>query len=289
MRNRLSSLVLLLVAGTFMGCGSDGDTIIGSTGGILNNNDSFPASSLFRNNWPDGSGFNPAGTPPFDVEGKGKDLTTGVEVSHSNPALGSLIPFDFDDIRFVGYGETVLTGPQIDFITASYNNGRPNKAHDTVVIPSLAQLTPPNERYLMFKINVKAILEAFQDDPEMRLADGPRTHVIGIAFGNGTGGYVPVAPNTADSFAGALVWMKVKREQDTWPWSMDQRDWRQGNGGTLASSMRVLIRGDAVIAIIKAAELEAMGVTQFRWDAFSYTTDPSTEWSHDYTDWVTFR
>ena len=51
---------VLTVGMLAVGCSDDGDTIIGSTGGILNNNDSFPASSIFSNNvWPDGGGFSP--------------------------------------------------------------------------------------------------------------------------------------------------------------------------------------------------------------------------------------
>jgi hypothetical protein len=53
--------------------------------------------------------------------------------------------------------------------------------------------------------------------------------------------------------------------------------------------MRMLIRGDAAVAIIRASELADMGVTQFRWDVFSYGADPNTGWSHDCTDWITFR
>ena len=70
---------------------------------------------------------------------------------------------------------------------------------------------------------------------------------------------------------------------------MDQRDWRAGAGALYASSMRILLRGDAVVAIISAAELDEIAADRFRFDVFSYTTNVDTDWSHDYTDWVEFR
>lgn len=290
MRNPSRTLARMLpalcLASILAGCGSDGDTIIGSTGGILNNNDSFPSSSIFSNTrWPEGSGFAPNGTPAFDVNGRGAATPTDVNTPSSNPALGSGLPYAMNDIRFVAYASALLAVSQINFITSSYNNGRPNAANDVVIFPSYGLYTPEDEEYDFFQINLKEYLEMFDGG---KSADPTRQQVVGIAFGNGAGGYVPVAPNTADTFAGALLYTKATRVQDGWAWNMDQRDCRDGTAKSCASSMRMILRGDTMVAIIRRSELEQYGATQFRWDTYSFAADPSTDWSHDFTDWVPF-
>ncbi len=140
--------------------------------------------------------------------------------------------------------------------------------------------TPPDETYRFFQINLQGpILKATGS------YEAGRTQVVGIAFGNGTGGYVPMAPYTNDTFATARVWMKATKHPTWDTWQMDQRDWRNGSGATYASSMRLLFRDNAVVAMIKESELADLGVTKFRWDVYSYTTNVNTNWSHDYTDW----
>ncbi len=288
MRNRLHTLVALLALGAAMGCGDDGDTIIGSTGGILNNNDSFPASSIFSNQvWAEGGAFSPTGTPPFDIPGNGADQPIGVPRPSSNPANGSLIPYGFNEIKFVAFATYALALDQINAITGAINNGNPTAAGDLVVLPSYATGTPENERYRLFQIALNGeLVPPPPPPPGARSSEPGRTQVIGIAFGNGTGGYVPVAPYTDDTFKGALVWMKATKHPLYEIWTMDQRDWRNGNGAEYASSLRLLVRGGTAVAIIRESELQAMGATQFRWDVFSYTTNVDTDWSHDFTDWV---
>ena len=287
MQRTMRSLALLLLALSITGCGKKGDSMTGPGDDPLDDPGWFPMPVFDIPSWAPGGGFSPQGQPPFDVNGKGKEHATDVAVPNTNPAHGDRIPFAFGDIRRFVVANVVLLRSQIDLITSSYNNGRPNAAGDVVVIPSYATGMPENERYVALLMNLKAYIQALDDvDVRSRSADDPRTHVVGIAFGNGSGGYVPVEPNTNDPFAGALVWMKATRQQDDAPWWMDQVDWRQGTGTTYASSIRFIIRGDAVVAIIREAELAQIGATQFRWDVFSYTTDPNTDWSHDYTDWI---
>lgn len=243
-------------------------------------------SSIFSNNvWHDGGGYAPDGVvPEWVVPARGADDPVDITIRNSNPALGLVVPLDADDIRFTAQATNVLTLPHLEQITnAFFEAGRVNAVGDLVIFPSLVGSMVAGETHRFFHFNVQADIEAVPQrggDPE------PRTRVIGIAFGNGTGGYVPVAPNTDDTFAHALVWMKATRNPYTGYWSMQQRDWRTGTEMPYGTSLRLLVRGDAVVAVIRHGELDAIGATQYRWDTYSYTTDPSTGWSHDFTAWL---
>lgn len=231
--------------------------------------------------WPIGGAFSKTGTPAFDIRGFGHESPIGVEVTYTDPSFGRRIPFAFDDVKYVARATAVLGLDQINTITGAYNNGRRNDAGDVVVLPSYATFTPENERYRFFQIRLNGALEMM----DQRSTEPGRTRVVGIAFGNGEGGYVAAVPNTEDPFDGALLWMKATREPLYGLWTMDQRDWRTGTGVVHASSIRLLIRGDAAVAIVREAELQAFGATRFRWDVFSYTTNATTDWSHDFTEW----
>lgn len=97
-----------------VGCGSDGDTIIGSTGGILNNNDQFPASSIFTNNvWVDGGGFSP----------NDADLT-GYRVIWSCDAADSDGEFQGDNSAIVLFQVQTQTTPARTEQYVSHYNGQ---------------------------------------------------------------------------------------------------------------------------------------------------------------------
>jgi len=250
-----------------------------------------PLAVLFSMNlWTEGSGFSPDGVEPewgFPADTWAHDI--GIPIPSSIPSDGLSVPLVEDDIGKIIRASAVLLTPHIDQIVDTLNSGSPNKVGDLALFPTLARFTPPDEDYEFFQIIVNAPIV---DLPERRVAgEGaaggtPRTRVIAIAFGNGTGGYVAQAPATNDTFAGAQVWMKATRNPVYGTWGMDQRDWRTGSGAAYATSLRMIMRDDAVVAVIKRSELDELGVTQYRWDTFSYTTNASTEWSHDYTDWL---
>jgi hypothetical protein len=282
MKTHLRALVALLALVLVAGCGDDGDTIIGSPGGILNINDNFPASSIFANQtWPQGGAYSPTGNPAFDIPGNGAPQQTGVPVRSSIPGNGSVLPRPWDQIKFVAFATYALLLDHINAITGGINNGLPTQLGDLVVLPSYATGMPENERYRLFQINTEENMV-----PLTRSTEPGRTQVIGIAFRNGTGGYVPAEPYTDDTFRGALVYMKATKHPLYGVWTMQQKDWRSGTGVDYATSLRLMIRGNSAVAVIREAELDAIAATEFRWDTFSYTTDENTDWSHDFTDWI---
>lgn len=235
--------------------------------------------------WHDGGRYSPKPTPPnwqIEIEDDDDEDDDEVDVPqrHCNPSYAPVVPRDADDIRYSARAKAVLTEEHIQEVVDTLNSGLPTAEGDLVVFPSVSMFTPPGEEYYFFHINLQGQLEGIPTrDGELR------TRVVGIAFGNGQGGYVAQAPDTEDTFAGALVWMKSTRNPSRNNWSMDQRDWRYG-GAIYGTSLRLLIRGDAAVAVIRKSELDDLGVTQFRWDTFSYTTNTSTEWSHDFTEWT---
>ncbi len=284
MKTQLRTLLVLSAFALLAGCGKNGDEGLdpGPVEDIDGGDDDeeLPAIYLFSEEWwPTGGRFAPNGIHPFDIPGNGGPQPVGELVWSSNPANGSSLPWAMDEIKSMGYARYELNRPQIDAITATIGS-RPNKEGDLTVFPSVAMFTPELEKYRFFQINTQEDIE-----PLFRSVPG-RTQVIGIAFRNGTGGYVPVEPFTEDTFKGALVWMKATKDPLYQTWSMDQRDWRNGTGSVYGTSLRLLIRGNSAVAIIKESELDDLGVTEFRWDTFSYTTDVNTEWSHDATDWI---
>jgi hypothetical protein len=247
--------------------------------------DPFNASIFSNNVWHDGGGYAPDGVDPeWVVPARGADEPVDITILNSNPALGSVVPLDVDDIRYVAQATNVLTSLHLEQITnAFFEAGRVNSVGDVVIFPSLVGSMVAGETHRFFHFNVQAPIE---EVPQRGGAPEPRTRVVGIAFGNGTGGYVAIPPNTGDTFAGALVWMKATRNPHTAHWSMQQRDWRTGTERPYGTSLRLLIRGDAVVALIRQGELDAIGATMYRWDTYSYTTDASTDWSHDFTGWL---
>jgi hypothetical protein len=285
MKTQLRSLLVLSAFALLAGCAGGGDGgldpgPVEDSDGDVDDDEELPAIHLFSEEfWPTGGRFGPATIPPFDIPGNGEPQPVGELVWSSNPANGSSLPWGMDEIKFMGYARHKLSLPQIDAIVGTAGS-RPNKEGDLTVFPSFAMFTPEDEDYLFFQINTQEDFE-----PLGRSVPG-RTQVIGIAFRNGTGGYVPVEPFTQDTFAGALVWMKATRDPLYQGWDMDQREWKYAPGSVYPTSLRLLIRGNAAVAIIKESELDELGVTEFRWDTFSYTPDVNTEWSHDSTEWV---
>lgn len=278
------ALASLLSAVWLAGC-ADKDVIMGSTGGVLDDPCDLPgAANLFQDPyWPAGSAFRPDGSPAFSACGVGATDPTGVPVENSDPAEGSAVPDPSDDIDYHGSGELALDADRIAAIVAAYNNGRPNADGDTVVFPSVSTLMAAGETYAVLLLSTQGALDL------EGTGGTPRTRTVGIAFGNGAGGFTPVAPNTGDPFATALVWMKATRNPYSDTWSMEQADWRAGSGTAYPTSLRLILHDQAAMAIIRHDELKDLEATQYRWDTFSYTTDPATEWSHDHTDWVAFR
>jgi hypothetical protein len=78
--------------------------------------------------------------------------------------------------------------------------------------------------------------------------------------------------------------MKATRNPNYGNWSLDQRDWRNGVGNVYATSMRMLMRDNSAVAIIKESELRDLGATWYRWDTYSYGANVDTDWSHDFTE-----